>query len=112
MRIWHEKLIPLLCQKHLCAMWREGLGAYKIIAENRTELTYFKHPAVQEFVNFPEVLHQRLALVREEMLNRGYHPKALPESIANGNCECEIQEWQSLEQQIEILKTKGCKCNV
>lgn len=31
MRIWHESLIPKLCQKHLCAMWREGLGCLKIV---------------------------------------------------------------------------------
>lgn len=35
MRIWHESLIPKLCRQHLLAMWREGLGAYKIITENK-----------------------------------------------------------------------------
>ena len=110
MRIWNEQLIPKLCQKHLCAMWREGLGAFKIITENRTNLSYWKHPATQEFVNAPLELKNRLWAVRKEMLKRGYHPKELPDcKMKIGG---KINEWQNLEQQIEILKSKHCKCNL
>lgn len=111
MRIWHEQLIPKLCQKHLCAMWREGLGAYKIITENRTDLAYWKHPATQEFVDAPKNLHIRLFLVREEMFKRGYHPKELP-FLYQGDSTEEIKPWQTLDEQIAILKLKGCKCKV
>lgn len=109
MRIWSEKLIPKLCQKHLCAMWREGLGCYKIITENKKG--YRNHPAVKEFENHSWHLLKRLYFVREEMLNRNYNPKKLPpeqfEFIGK-----EPIPWQTLEQQIEILKGKGCKCKI
>lgn len=110
MRIWHEKLIPILCQKHLCAVWREGLGCYKIITENKKG--YRNHPATKEFEHSPVSLRHRLGLVREEMLKRGYHPKefdSLPIFIGK---EPAPIEWQTLEEQISVLKAKGCKCNV
>jgi len=118
MRIWHEKLIPRLCQKHLCACWREGLGAYKIITENKTG--YRNHPAVKEFKDAPQELHDRLKQIREEMLKRGYHPKELGLSWFNkgyldgdGHYQPnQLTPWQTLEEQIKILKTKGCKCDL
>lgn len=108
MRIWHEQLIPKLCQKHLCAMWREGLGAYKILTENKKG--YSNHPAVKEFAENHLELKNRLYLVRQEMLRRGYHPKPLPDApmLYQGK----VKEWQTLDEQIAILKSKGCKCNV
>lgn len=114
MRIWHEQLIPKLCQKHLCAMWREGLGAYKIITENRIDLSYWKHPATQEFVNHKLLLWDRLNKVRDEMLKRGYHPKEMPvvENPFGIERIDDYKEWQTLEQQIELLKSKKCKCRV
>lgn len=109
MRIWHEQLIPKLCQKHLCGFWREALGAYKIITEFRTDLAYYKHPATQEFVNCPEVLWNRLKLVREEALKRGYNFKELPKYVEFGGT---VNEWQPLEEQIQILHNKGCNCKI
>jgi hypothetical protein len=116
MRIWHEDLIPKLCQKHLSAMWREGLGAYKIINENRTDLSYWKHPATQEFIYNLDLLHERLRLVREEMLKRAYNPKELPvlQDLSSFLQQqyCKYYPWQTLDEQIAILKTKNCKCNI
>lgn len=109
MRIWHEQLIPKLCQKHLCAVWREALGCYKIITEGKKG--YINHPATQEFLNYPDQLFDRLALIREEMLRRGYHPKDLPIQPEMPDAGLP-DEWQTLEQQIEILKAKHCKCNI
>ncbi|MHA2330232.1 MAG: pyrimidine dimer DNA glycosylase/endonuclease V, partial [Candidatus Hodarchaeales archaeon] len=43
MRIWDISLIEFLCDKHLLAVWREGLGAYSIITNNKKG--YSKHPA-------------------------------------------------------------------
>lgn len=110
MRIWHAELIPKLCQKHLCAMWREGLGAYKIIIENKKG--YRNHPAIKEFLNSPFTLAKRLLYVRNEMIKRGYHPKEvgfpLHEMWGMGECK----EWQTLDEQIQVLKSKGCKCKI
>ncbi len=109
MRIWHNQLIPKLCQKHLCAMWREGLGCYKIITENKKG--YRNHPAAKEWIGFPELLWYRLENVRDEMVKRGYHPKETPECIVgNKSIHERPKEWQTLKEQVEILKAKGCKC--
>ena len=110
MRIWHEKLIPKLCQKHLCAMWREGLGCYKIITENKKG--YRNHPATKEWENAPHHLRERIHCVYLEMIARGYKPKQMPPVSATMLTGEVIKEWQTLEQQIEILKAKGCKCKV
>lgn len=110
MRIWNEQLIPHLCQKHLCAMWREGLGAYKIIMENKKG--YRNHPAVKEFINSPLGLAKRLLYVRKEMLKRGYHPKEISFGLVEMWDIGEIKPWQTLDEQIEVLKSKGCKCNL
>lgn len=109
MRIWHEKLIPKLCQKHLCGAWREGLGCYKIITENKNG--YRNHPAVKEFENSPWQLVKRLHTIRLEMLKRGYNPKEIVE-LRSAYLESAVKPWQTLKQQIEVLKTKGCKCNI
>jgi hypothetical protein len=110
MRIWHEQLIHLLCQKHLCACWREGLGAYKIITENKKG--YRNHPAVKEFESNTFELWKRLNYVRKEMINRGYHPHEMPEVLLADLTYGKVKEWQTLSEQIAILKNKKCKCKV
>jgi uncharacterized protein (TIGR02328 family) len=107
MRIWHEDLIPGLCRQHLLAVWREALGAYKIITENKQG--YRNHPATQEFIHSPELLHKRLRVIRNEMIRRGYHPKELPELVTFGG---DIREWENKEQQINKIKSKNCNCKV
>lgn len=111
MRIWHEELIPKLCQKHLCAMWREGLGCLKIVQYMTDGGGYKNHPAVKEFMGDSYRLVQRLYLVRQEMLKRGYHPKELVHSniFTSSN---NYQPWQTLNEQIQVLKSKHCQCQV
>lgn len=112
MRIWHEQLIPHLCQKHLCAMWREALGCYKIITENKKG--YRNHPAVKEWENNPYGLWQVLKLVRVEAIKRGYKFRELPFQFF-GNLRIgrvKGKEWQTLEEQMRVLKAKGCSCNI
>lgn len=109
MRIWHEELIPKLCRQHLLAVWREGLGCYKIITENKKG--YRNHPATQEFANSPQALYRRLAIIRVEMLQRGYHPKELPPVPPYESFE-DKKEWQTLDEQITWLKAKGCLCKI
>lgn len=119
MRIWHEDLIPKLCRQHLLAMWREGLGCYSIIINNKKG--FRNHPQVKEFEDCPLALKRRLALMRREMVDRRYNPKKLPfdnspegfyDSPYCSVIEAHYKPWQSLEKQIEILKKKGCECMV
>ena len=112
MRIWHEALIPRLCRQHLLAMWREGLGAYSIITNDKKG--YRNHPALKEFERCPNLLAQRLQAVRAEMLRRGYHPKEAPapDPAQLPGEQAQYHEWQSLQEQIQLLQAKGCDCRV
>ncbi len=111
MRIWHEKLIPKLCRQHLLAMWREGLGCYSILVNDKK--AYRNHPAVKEFEGIPCCLWERLFFVREEMLNRGYHPKELPQFVdGQRKAHQAYTPWQTLEEQVAVLKAKGCDCRI
>jgi len=109
MRIWHEKLITRLCSKHLVAVWREGLGAFKILTENKKG--YRNHPAVIEFEDSTGTLYERLILIREEAKNRGYNFKSLPLPTMEFTYG-KVKEWQTLEEQVEVLKSKNCKCDL
>ena len=105
MRIYHPSLLPRLCRPHILAAWREGLGAYSIITNGKKG--YSHHPAVLEFKNSPSSLFARLKLIRKEMLARGYNPKELPpEKKKRGK----VNEWQTLSEQIQVLRNKGCMC--
>lgn len=112
MRIWHEKLIPILCRQHLLADWRETRYAYFVITEGWKG--YSHHPAVRQFENNPNELHRILGIIYREMLSRGYNPKPIPALKPNsmGMYFGQIKEWQNLNQQIEIMKAKNCKCRV
>jgi uncharacterized protein (TIGR02328 family) len=112
MRIWHESLIPKLCRQHLLAMWRESLGCYKIVTNEVDGGTYRKHPATKEFLDHPQTLWRRLYAIKQEMKKRGYHPKELPKVHFNFSFNNKLVEWQSLDEQISILKAKGCNCQV
>ena len=110
MRIWHEKLIPKLCRQHLLAMWRESLGCYSILVNDKKG--YRNHPAVKEFEGLPCCLWDRMFLVREEMLRRGYHPKDMPQFVDGHTKPHKPKPWQSLRQQVEALKIKQCDCKI
>jgi hypothetical protein len=107
MRIWHKQLISKLCSKHLGAVWYEGLSLYSIITKNTRG--WKNTPMRMEFEACPEALHDRLRVIREERLKRGYKAKELPERIVGGGL---VKPWQSLEKQAEILGGKCKKCRV
>lgn len=106
MRVWHIDLIPYLCSTHLVACWREALGAYSIITEGKTG--YANHPQTKQYAECPEALHDVLMALKQEADKRGYHFKDVPERVEFGGTE---KPWQTLEEQVEWLKTKGCKCS-
>ncbi len=99
--------------KHLCAVWLETNSIYKIIINNKKG--YSMHPATIEWKQCPDKLWDRMKLIREEMLKRGYHPKELPPRPADTIFE--PVEWQSVSEQIKRLKEKrstikSCKCKI
>lgn len=113
MRIWHEKLIHHLCRQHLLACWREGLGCLNILLKGKEG--YRNHPQVVMYENHIDDLLYILKRIRIEMLFRGYKPR----KIINEDNELlrkypysstDLKEWQTLEEQIDVLKSKKCSC--
>jgi hypothetical protein len=90
-------------------MWREGLGCYNIVTSDKKG--YRNHPATKEFIGNAKYLWHVLSCTRTEMLRRGYNPREMPDFPSIDDCE-EYKPWQTLEEQIEVLKDKGCKCKV
>lgn len=101
-------------------MWREGIGLAAIIMEKVDGGSYKNHPAVKEFEESPMDLHHRLMKVWFEAKNRGYNFDLSKLDELNQfradqlivGFDRPAKPWQTLEQQIEILKSKGCDCNL
>jgi len=120
MRIWHEKLIPKLCKKHLLACWREGLGCLNILLFNKKG--YSNHPQVKQYEHDILALLWILCYVRQVMLAREYHPKEILDSDEKWEAYIKLRmeqmykrleiPWQTLEEQTEILRNKNCDCEV
>lgn len=109
MRVWDISLISKLCRQHLLAQWREGLGCYKAVMGET--MGYINHPQTQAYRDAPNKLYEVLEATREEMISRGWRPKPLPSYPQVNNPEV-YREWQSVDEQIERLKRKGCDCDV
>lgn len=110
MRIWDEQLDHDLCDKHLLAEWREGLGVYSILKNGKRG--YRSHPQVKMYENNIPALYERLMAIRSEMVERGFNPKMLDSITYSSKDMGEVVEWQPLKKQIQILKEKGCACRV
>jgi len=97
-------------------MWREGLGAASIIVENKKG--YRNHPATQEFIQAPQILLSRLSMLYLESKSRGYNfdvqkLEPLTEHASYYiHLEPIYKPWQTLEEQIKVLQSKGCACKV
>ena len=114
MRVWHKNLIPQLCNMHLVALWREARIMFYGIINDKPG--WRNHPARKEFENCPDKLWDRMMLVKNEADKRGLNFKA-PIPPRPKESGIEPIEWQSLEEQIEILKQKSkdierCKCRL
>lgn len=90
-------------------MWREALGCYNIVTSDKKG--YRNHPATKEFIGHSSYLWHVLHRTRTEMLKRGYNPKQMPMycSIVG---DSDYEPWQTLDEQIKVLSTKGCKCRL
>jgi hypothetical protein len=102
-------------------MWREGLGCYKIVTGEVDGGSYRNHPATKEFIESPGILWTLLAMTREEMLKRNWNPKSLPKKpyrklslnkFVEEKVARQVNQWQSLAEQIAIIKAKGCNCKI
>lgn len=109
MRIWD---LPChnLCNKHLLGEHRELHAIFIYITTDKGK-SYRKHPETLRWVNKLTALAERHNEQVKEIIKRGWNH--------NSSIEWPIYPHQiqsnyvnTLEEQIEILKKKGCECHI
>ncbi len=109
MRIWDlppEKL----CRVHLLGEHRELHAVWTVLTEAKSG--YSRHPETRRWQGKLAALYSRHEQLVEEMERRGYrHHSPLDPLKATGSA---IQDnfINTMQEQVGILKAKGCDCGV
>jgi hypothetical protein len=109
MRIWD---IPpyKLCRNHLLGEHRELHAIWSILINDKKG--YSHHPETLRWKEKLKALYIRHNKITEEMIKRGYqHKSPLNSDLAVGKSN-QNEFVDSIENQINILKNKKCKCKV
>lgn len=109
MRVWD---IPpeRLCDKHLLGEHREIHAIWTVITEGKKG--YSKHPETLRWVGRLKALYLRHELVVKEMRRRGFaHNSPLDKRKAVGSSNQETFV-NTFEEQVRMLRLKGCSCRV
>ena len=109
MRIWD---IPpnKLCRNHLLGEHRELHAIWSILVNDKKG--YANHPETLRWKNKLKALYFRHEIIVKEMKKRGYnHKSPLDKSILMG-LDFQNEYINTIEEQIEILRNKKCKCKV
>jgi len=109
MRIWD---IPpeKLCRNHLLGEHSELHGIWTILTEGRQG--YANHPEVIRWRGKLKALYRKHEEIVSEMLARGYmHNSRLDPQLAAGS-GYQVEFVDSVEEQVRILREKGCDCRV
>jgi Pyrimidine dimer DNA glycosylase len=109
MRIWD---IPpeKLCRNHLLGEHNELHAMWNILTEDRKG--YLNHPETQRWKGKLKALFHVHEAIVLEMLARGYnHKSPLDKKLAKGRSVQDVFV-DPIERQIEILRQKGCRCDV
>ncbi len=109
MRIWD---IPAskLCTKHLLGEHRELHAIWNILTQNKSG--YSRHPETLRWKGKLAALYLRHEELVNEMIGTNYHHKSeLNRKYAIGFSN-QNQFVNTYDEQIKILKNKGCKCKL
>ena len=109
MRIWD---IPpeKMCRQHLLGEHRELHALWSIITNNKK--AYAHHPETLRWRGKLKALYLRHESLVNEMKERGYtHHTPLDPALAAGEA-FQDELVTSYEEQVRILKERGCECRV
>jgi len=109
MRIWD---IPpdKLCRQHLLGEHNELHSMWNILTQGKAG--YANHPETKRWKGKLKALFTVHEKIIQEMLARGYHHKSpLDKTLARGKSR-QDEFVDPVEKQIDILKQKGCSCDV
>ncbi|MEM3711882.1 MAG: pyrimidine dimer DNA glycosylase/endonuclease V [Thermoprotei archaeon] len=109
MRIWD--LEPaVLCDRHLLGEHRELHAIWSIIVNNKKG--YSRHPETMRWRGKLAALYLRHEALVRELSARGFtHSSPLDKALATGS-PVQDEYVNTIEEQIQILKKKGCGCRV
>lgn len=109
MRIW-DISPENLCRNHLLGEHRELHAIWAILTQGKKG--YSNHPETLRWKNRLKALYLRHEKLVEEMERRGYkHNSPLDIELATGE-ETQCEYVDSIEDQVKILKSKKCGCNI
>ncbi len=109
MRIWD--LPPQkLCRNHLLGEHSELHGIWSILTQDKKGFAH--HPEVVRWRGKLKALYRKHQLIVEEMQRRGYqHNSPLDPELATGD-ERQLEHVDSMAEQLRMLASKGCDCDV
>lgn len=109
MRIW-DVSPQRLCRNHLLGEHSELHGIWSILTQDKRGFAH--HPEVIRWRGKLKALYRKHQEIVEEMRRRGYqHNSPLDPELATGD-ERQLDYVDSVEEQLRILATKGCDCDV
>lgn len=110
MRIWDIE-VDRLCRAHLLAEHRELHGLWNILTLDKRG--YRAHPETRRWVGRLAALGARHEQLAAEMTRRGWrHRSPLDLGLAEGTDARQTVLVNTVAEQIEILRAKGCACRV
>jgi hypothetical protein len=110
MRIWD---IPCskLCRKHLLGEHLELHCIWSIITK-KSKSPYINHPETKRWINRLGLLNLRHNEQVNEMKKRGWNHKSDLDNSCIEYGENDKIYWQTVEEQLKILKNKKCDCRI
>ncbi|UCF50015.1 MAG: hypothetical protein JSU91_00615 [Thermoplasmatales archaeon] len=107
MRIWD--INPnVLCRQHLLGEHREIHAIWSIITQNKKG--YANHPETKRWKGKLKALYNRHEEIVKEMKKRGFiHNSPLEKKLAIGKDKQNVYI-ATIEDQMNILNNKNCKC--
>ncbi len=109
MRIW-DVSPHKLCRNHLLGEHSELHGIWSILTQDKKG--FAQHPEVVRWRGKLKALYRKHQVIVEEMRRRGYqHNSPLDPELATGD-ECQLEYVDSLQEQLRILASRGCDCEV
>jgi hypothetical protein len=109
MRVWDVSPTKL-CRQHLLGEHREVHAIWGVLTKSKRG--YSRHPETLRWKGKLKALYLRHEALSMEMARRGYrHSSPLPRHLATGR-DRQDELLNSVEEQIRILKNKGCACDL
>jgi hypothetical protein len=113
MRVWHRD-IPLsaLCRQHLLGLHKEIHPLLTFASPTGKGGSYRRHPETLRWTGHLPALRLHHDAVEAEMLRRGYSPQSPVAPCLDGGSSEWPDEIAPLEDQLNNIRGKQCRCDL